>query len=125
MTMTSKQLIDISPEPDLCPLYPAVAHLSTQISSHSGLTPGQIAKLVAHCLTRSCVFGDLSILHFLLNDPQAKIYADLGFRDEDGIGLISLTIYGFAGDSDRDVEREECVRLLCSQGADMYADIGT
>lgn len=122
--MIPKQSLDILPEPDLSPLYPVVAHLSTQISSHSGLTPVQKAKLVAHCLTRSCVFGDFSILQFLLRDPQAQAYVDLGFRDEDGVGLISLTIHGFGGDSDRDIEREECVRFLASQGADMSPDKG-
>jgi len=122
--MTPRQSIDIFLEPDLSPLYPVVAHLSTQISFHSGLTPVQKAKLVVHCLTRSCVFGDLSVLQFLLTDSQAQAYVDLGIRDEDGIGLISITIHGFGGDSDREVEREECVRFLASQGADMSADKG-
>lgn len=113
-----------SSEPDLLPLYPAVAQLSSQISSHSGLTPEQKAKLVSHCLIRSCVFGDFTVLQFLLNDPQTKSHIDLGSRDEDGVGLISLAIQGFGGDADRDIEREECVRFLASQGADMSADKG-
>ncbi|GAW06078.1 Dilute domain-containing protein [Lentinula edodes] len=43
-------------------------------------------------------------------------------RDEDGVGLVSLTIQGFGAESERDVEREECVRLLIAQGADLSAD---
>jgi hypothetical protein len=116
--------MDFYPEPDLHPLYPAVAQLSGQISSHSGLTREQKAKLAAHCLLRSCVFGDFTVLQFLLNDPHTQSHLDLGFRDEDGVGLISLTIQGFGGDADRDIEREECVRLLAAQGADMSADKG-
>jgi len=116
--------MDFYPEPDLHPLYPAVSQLSSQFSSHSGLTREQKAKLAAHCLIRSCVFGDFTVLQFLLSDPQTQSHLDLGFRDEDGVGLISLTIQGFGGDADRDIEREECVRLLASQGADMLADKG-
>jgi hypothetical protein len=116
--------MDLSPEPDLHPPYPAVALLSSQIGSQSGLNPAQKAKLVAHSLIRSCIFGDFTLLQFLLNDPQTQSHVDLGFRDEDGVGLISLTIQGFSGDIDRDIEREECVRLLASQGADMLADKG-
>lgn len=111
-------------EPDLHPLYPAVPQLSSQVSSQSGLNPTQKARLVAHCLIRSCIFGDFTLLQFLLNDPQTRAYADLGFRDEDGVNLISLAIQGFGGDADRDIDREECVRLLASQGADMSADKG-
>jgi len=59
-----------------------------------------------------------------LTDSQAQAYVDLGIRDEDGIGLISITIHNFGGDSDREVEREECVRFLASQGADMSPDKG-
>lgn len=116
--------MDLYPEPDLHPLYPAVAQLSGHFSSHSGLTREQKAKLAAHCLIRSCVFGDFPVLQFLLNDPQTQSHLDLCFRDEDGVGLISVTIQGFGGDVDRDIEREECVRLLASQGADMLADKG-
>lgn len=63
-------------------------------------------------------------MQYLLTDPQAQSVVDLGLRDEDSVGLVSLTIHGFIGDSDRDVEREECVRLLVAQGADMAADKG-
>lgn len=125
MHKTPTHSIDISPEPDLHPLYPAVAQVSTQISSHSGLTPEQKAELVSHSLTRSCAFGDHTLLQFLLNDSHAQAHVDLGYKDDDGVGLISMAIHGFGGDIDRDVEREECVRLLVSQGADLLADKGT
>ncbi|KAF9535373.1 DIL domain-containing protein [Crepidotus variabilis] len=122
MPKTPTHSIDLSPEPDLHPLYPTVALVSTQISSHLGLTPEQKAELIAHSLTRSCAFGDLSLLQFLLSDPQAQAHVDLGNRDDEGVGLISMAIHGFGGDIDRDIEREECVRLLASQGADLSAD---
>ncbi|KAF8647938.1 hypothetical protein AX16_006470 [Volvariella volvacea WC 439] len=113
---------DISPEPDLCPLYPTTAHIAILLSSHSGLHPSQKAKLVAHCLERACSFGELSVIHYLLTDPQAQAFVDLSYHDDDGLGLVSLTIHGFGAESDRDVEREECVRLLVAQGADLSAD---
>jgi hypothetical protein len=116
---------DLSPEPDLHPLYPTPAYISPLLSPHSGLSPPQKAELVAHCLTRACVFGDHSVVSYLLGDSQAQPYVDLGIRDEDGLGLISLAIHGFGAESDHDVEREECVRLLIAQGADISADKGT
>ncbi|KAK0208095.1 DIL domain-containing protein [Desarmillaria ectypa] len=119
---SSLQSLDLSPEPDLHPLYPSTAYIAVLLSSHSGLTPDQKAELVAHCLARSCVFGELSVLQYLLSDPHAQSYVDLGICDEDGQGLISLAIHGFGAESERDVEREECVRLLIAQGADMSPD---
>ena len=59
-----------------------------------------------------------------MTEPHARVHLDLGVRDEDGLGLISLAIHGFGGDNDRDVEREECVRLLVTHGADMQPDNG-
>jgi hypothetical protein len=59
------------------------------------------------------------LLSFLFSDPQAQAFVDLGISDEDGLGLISLTIFGFGLESDRDVEREECIRLLVSEGANV------
>lgn len=76
-------------------------------------------------MIRSCVFGDLQVLSYLLGDIQAQAYVDLSVRDEDGLGLISIAILGFGSESDRDVEREECVRLLISQGVDLSGDNGT
>jgi len=58
-------------------------------------------------------------LSFLFSDPQSQALVDLGVTDEDGLGLISLTILGFGLESDRDVEREECIRLLVSEGAEV------
>ena len=124
MASASISQLGLAPEPDLHPLFPTTVHVESLLSSHSGLAPVQKAELVSHCLTRSCVFGDLAVLQFLLSDPQAQIYVDLGLRDEDGLCLVSLAVHGFGADSDRDVEREECVRLLVSQGADMGPDNG-
>lgn len=124
MASSSLRPSDLTPEPDLHPLYPTTAHIAVLLSSHSGLTPSQKTELVSHSLTRACVFGDLAVLQYLLSDPQAQAHVDLGLRDDDGIGLISLAIHGFGADTDHDVEREECVRLLIAQGADTSADKG-
>jgi len=124
MPTASVQPIDLSPEPDLHPLYPTASLISEQLGSDSGLNPAQKAELVAHCLTRACAFGEFGVVQYLLTDSHAQAYVDLGLRDEDGVNLISLAICGFGGESDRDVEREECVRLLVSQGADIEADKG-
>ncbi|KAI0053337.1 hypothetical protein FA95DRAFT_1579463 [Auriscalpium vulgare] len=121
MASTSIASIDLSPEPDLHPIYPSPSYLAPTLAPNAGLAPPQKAELVTHCLTRACLFGDLPLLSFLLTDHQARTSVDLGYRDEDGLGLISLTIQGFGLESDRDVEREECVRLLISEGADVNA----
>lgn len=109
-------------EPDLHPLYPSTGSITLHLSSHAGLTPAQKQELVSHCLTRACIFGDLQILQFLLTDPHARAHVDLAARDDEGIGLVSTIIYGFGSDSEHDVEREECVRFLVGQGADLSAD---
>ncbi|KAF9455116.1 hypothetical protein P691DRAFT_792202 [Macrolepiota fuliginosa MF-IS2] len=114
--------LDLAPEPDLHPLYPTPAQISSLLSVHSGLSPCEKSKLVAHCASRACVFGDLTLLQYLLTDPQAQVHLDLSTRDDDGLGLVSLAIYGFGVDSDRDIEREECVRLLVNQGANILPD---
>lgn len=110
---------DLAVEPDLQPIYPTTAQISHLLSPNVGLSPNQKEQLVSHCLTRACVFGDFGLLSYLHSDPQAQVYLDLGRQDEDGIGLVSLTILGFGSEGDRDVEREECVRLLISEGADV------
>lgn len=107
------------PEPDLSPLYPTPTTISPLLSPNFGLDPTQKAQLVGHCLIRACVFGEFSLLTYLLRDPQAQPYVDLCIRDEEDISLISTTILGFGSDLDRDIEREECVRLLLSEGADV------
>lgn len=111
--------MDLTPEPDLHPLYPSPGQIAHMLSPHSGLDPSQKAILVCHCLSRACLFGDLALLQHILTNRQAQPYADLSARDEDGLGLISLAIQGFGSESDREVEREECVRLLIAQGADV------
>jgi len=110
--------VGFEPEPDLTPLYPTPATVLPLLSPNFGLEPAQKAQLVSHCLIRACAFGQLSLLTYLLRDLQAQPYVDLCIRDEEDIGLVSTTILGFGSDSDRDIEREECVRLLLSEGAD-------
>jgi hypothetical protein len=117
--------LDFSLEPDLHPLYPTSSYISHLLSPDSGLAPSQKSELVSHCLSRACIFGDLSLLQYLLSDHQVQPYVDLSTREEDGLSLISLAILGFGSESERDVEREECVRLLIAQGADpISADKG-
>ncbi|KAM5530611.1 hypothetical protein V8D89_015729 [Ganoderma adspersum] len=111
--------VDFTVEPDLQPLYPTTNQISDLLSPHVGLAPPQKAELVAHCLVRACVFADLSLLSFLLQDPLAQQFVDLSKQDDDGLGLISTAILGFGSESDRDIEREECVRLLVSEGCDV------
>lgn len=112
-------------EPDLQPIYPTLAQIADLLSPSVGLAPNQKSELVAHCLGRACVFADLSLLTFLLADQQCQTYIDLYKQDEDGLGLISSTILGFGSESEKDIEREECVRLLISEGCDVnLADIG-
>ncbi|KAI0660350.1 DIL domain-containing protein [Cubamyces menziesii] len=113
--------VDLTVEPDLQPLYPTSAQISDLLSPSVGLSPAQKAELVTHCLVRACVFADLSLLSFLLSDRQAQAYVDLSHQDEDGLGLISTAILGFGSESERDIEREECVRLLVSEGCDVNA----
>ncbi|KAG9314294.1 hypothetical protein JVU11DRAFT_5083 [Chiua virens] len=111
--------MDLALEPDLHPLYPSPGQIAYSLSPHSGFDPSQKAILVCHCLSRACLFGDLALLQYILTDRQAQPYVDLSARDEDGLGLISQAVQGFGSESDREVEREECVRLLIAQGADV------
>ncbi|QRV86292.1 Dilute domain-containing protein C25B8,08 [Ceratobasidium sp. AG-Ba] len=110
----------------LTPSLPTPALLAVQLSSHSQRTDEEKKALVAHSLHRACLFGDQGLLTFLLHDPAVRPLVFLDVKDEDGVSLVSLTIQGFTpcldpGDTDleRDVEREECVRLLVQQGADV------
>lgn len=119
MESSSSLLIDLTVEPDLQPLYPTTAQVAHLLSPNVGLSPTQKQQLVSHCLTRSCVFGDFALLSFLLLDSQAQGFLDLSKQDDDGLGLVSIAILGFGSDSERDVEREECIRLLISEGADV------
>lgn len=119
MASSSLSAMNITVEPDLQPIYPTPAQLSHLLSPHVGLSPAQKTELINHCLTRSCVFGDINLLSYLLSDPHAQPYVDLSRQDEDGMGLIIVTILGFGSENERDLEREECVRLLIAEGADV------
>ncbi|KAF9015076.1 DIL domain-containing protein [Cyathus striatus] len=112
--MPSTSILDLSPEPDLHPLYPTTTQISNLLASNSGLDPNQKPS--------SYLIAYLSVLQHILSNSQTQSYLDLNIRDDDGLGLVSLTIQGFSGDVDHDVEREECVRLLVSQGAELTAD---
>ena len=107
------------PEPDLHLLYPTSAEVSRLLSSNSALTPAQKHTLVTHCMTRACVFADIQFLQYIIHDPHAAAFIDLDFQDEDGLVYASVIILGFGAESDRDVEREECVRLLIAEGANI------
>lgn len=111
--------IDLGVEPDLQPLYPTPAQIAHLLSPYVGLSPQQKAELVSHCLMRACQFGDMLIMSHLLTDPNAHPFVDLAKREEDGLSLISTTILGFGSESEKDIEREECVRLLVSEGCDV------
>jgi hypothetical protein len=118
--------IDLTPEPDLHPIYPTAAFISLLLSGDSGLNPSQKTELVAHSAHRACIFADLQLLQFLALDAQAQAFLDLGNTDEDGLTLADVAIMGFGAESDRDVEREECVRFLVGQGLDVnHTDNGT
>ncbi|CAE6471778.1 unnamed protein product [Rhizoctonia solani] len=106
------------------PSLPTPALLAVHLSSDSKDTEKDKRALVAHALNRACLFGDQGLLTFLLHDPAARTLADLNAQDEDGVSLVSLAVQGFTPKLDqevdeRDVEREECVRLLVQQGADV------
>ncbi|EIW64338.1 uncharacterized protein TRAVEDRAFT_68170 [Trametes versicolor FP-101664 SS1] len=119
MASSSIGTVDLTVEPDLQPLYPTPAQISDLLSPSVSLAPSQKAELVTHSLIRACVFADINLLSFLLSDPQAQTYVDLSKHDEDSLGLISTSILGFGSESERDIEREECVRLLVSEGCDV------
>ncbi|CAE6432783.1 unnamed protein product [Rhizoctonia solani] len=111
---------------NLLPSLPTPALLAVHLSSDSKDTEDEKRVLVAHALNRACLFGDQGLLTFLLHDPAARALVNLDAQDEDGVSLVSLTIQGFTptleseeSDNERDVEREECVRLLVQQGADI------
>src|SRR6266567_3956476 len=100
MTSPSHHPIDITPGPDLHPIYPSPSTLAPLLEPYSELDSTQKVELVTHSLVRACLFGDLPLLSFLFSDPQSQALVDLGMTDEDGLGLISLTILGFGLESD-------------------------
>lgn len=120
----SSDVAKFTPEPDLHPLYPEPQCVQ-QLLANPGLSPQQKQTLVEHSLLRACTFADLPLLTFLLSDPRPRPYVDLNLRDEDGLSLVSITIVGFGTVTDRHMEREECVRSLVQEGADLNcADYG-
>lgn len=109
---------------DLRPLYPTPPLLSHHLSASSTLTPDERRTLVNHSLTRACMFADMVLLTFLLYDDRCNRWLELETQDEDGNSMISSCILGFRGveagnDVERELEREECVRLLVKEGADL------
>lgn len=116
----SSSLHDSAPslEPDLHPLFPSPATLDPLVSTPN-LSRSQKQKLVQHSLSRACTFGDLTLLVYLLSDSDARQYVNLSVQDDDGLGLISVVILGFGAETERDIEREECIRLLVNEGADV------
>lgn len=120
----SLDVAKFTPEPDLHPLYPS-PHTVEQLLVDTGLSPQQKQTLVEHSLLKACTFADLPLLTFLLSDLRPRPYVDLDLRDEDGLSLVSVTIVGFGTVTDRHMEREECVRSLVQEGADLNsADYG-
>ena len=117
--MASPLPSQFTPEPDLYSLYPSAQHLDLLLSLHSGLSPAQKHTLVQHSLACACIFANFAVFAFLLADPNMHTYLDLAVQNEDGLSLLSTTILGFGGDSDRDVKHEECVRLLVKEGANV------
>lgn len=103
-------------ELDLAPPYPTPASLYQQFSSKV-LSIDQRRALSNHSLARACLFADLTLLTFLVNDATAKFLVDLTAKDEDGLGLVSQSILGFGEELERNVDREECIRLLILRGA--------
>lgn len=104
-------------ELDLTPPYPTPASLSQQLASKV-LSIHQRRSLLNHSLERACLFADLTLLTFLLDTPISKDLVDLHAKDEDGLCIISQSILGFGSvESERTVDREECIRLLTAQGA--------
>lgn len=101
---------------DLLPAWPSPASLTPQLKDKT-LTPAQRSGLVQHAVARACLFADMPLLSFLLHDPLSKDLVDLKVQDEDGLGVVSQSIIGFGEESDRDVDREECIRLLIAEGA--------
>ena len=124
------------PPLDLHPLYPTPNLLSQALDSSSTLTPSERTTLVNHSLSRACLFANLGLLTFLLKDERCNRWVELEGRDEDGATAVSVCIMGFRGatelgkadqtqdegeevEVERELEREECVRLLVKEGADL------
>ncbi|KAG8858754.1 hypothetical protein FRB96_004891 [Tulasnella sp. 330] len=114
--MPAQEYSELSPGPDLYPLYPTAQGVDGVLNS---LTIDQRHTLAAHALSRAILFADIALLTYLLRTKRTRVLMDLSIKDEDGLGLVSQAILGFSQDIERDIEREECIRLLISEGADM------
>ncbi|KAG8950964.1 hypothetical protein FRC03_012690, partial [Tulasnella sp. 419] len=111
--------IELTPGPDIHPLYPTPVLLQELLASELDIPQRQ--TLIAHSLLRAVSFGDIALVTYIIRDDQARPHVDLSIVDEDGLGLISQAILGFGEESEKDVEREEVVRMLISEGADPTA----
>lgn len=112
--------IEFISQPDLNPIYPTPQTL-VELLDGPALTIEQRRSLVAHSLSKAVLFGDIALLTFILRSSLTSNHVDLSVADDDGLGLVSQAILGFGEESDRDIEREESVRLLISEGADVDA----
>lgn len=101
---------------DLSPLYPTAQGVDAVLDS---LADDQRHTLATHVLSRAILFADIALLTYLLRNKRTRSLADLLIKDEDGLVLVSQAILGFSQETERDIEREECIRLLISEGADM------
>ncbi|KAG9051555.1 hypothetical protein FS837_004065 [Tulasnella sp. UAMH 9824] len=110
--------IEFISQPDLNPIYPTPQTL-VELLDGPALTIEQRRILVAHSLSKAVLFGDIALLTFILRNSLTRNQVDLSVVDDDGLGLVSQAILGFGEESDRDIEREESVRLLISEGADV------
>lgn len=110
--------IDFISQPDLYPIYPTPQTL-VELLDGPALTVEQRRILVAHSLSKAVLFGDIALLTFILRNSLTTNHVDLSVVDDDGLGLVSQAILGFGEESDRDIEREESIRLLISEGADI------
>ncbi|KAF8344223.1 DIL domain-containing protein [Cantharellus anzutake] len=110
---------------DLAPPYPTSSSLTAQLKSNI-LTTEQLKQLVQHSIGRACLFADLPLLSFLLESDVSKNFADLNFRDDNGVGILSQSVIAFGEQNDCSVDREECIRALIAHGAsvDMGDDLG-
>ncbi|KAG8984303.1 hypothetical protein FRB90_005414 [Tulasnella sp. 427] len=112
--------IDFTLQSDLHPIYPTPQTL-VELLDGIALTDDQRSTIVAHSLSKAVLFGDIALLTFILRGSLTRNLVDFKVVDDDGLGLVSQAILGFGEESERDLEREEVVRLLISEGADIAA----
>jgi len=108
--------LDFSLEPDLHPLY----RLQLTYPSYYhrfGFGSFPKSELVSHSLSRACIFGDLSFYSISCLTIKRNLTSTSAHARKTGL-VDQSCILGFGSESERDVEREECIRLLIAQGAD-------